>query len=235
MGIGRISRGKNNNRLEIKFLMTDLLIHRGIVNKNYQENLLKSFKQSFKKGYGIETDIHATKDNEFICFHDFTLNRVFRKKVSVKNLNYSKIKQISSKNKRPIPLLKDLLKSSKNKYLLFIELKPTFSKKLLQKLLEETSKYTKCVFISFKHKNIYNLLKIKSNTKVGLSFSNTSSTKIIIKKSKNKKIDYLILDKIFLKNKNIRNLKIKKYYYTIKTKSEFYKYSKKNNLIFENL
>ena len=205
--------------------MTDLLIHRGIVNKNYKENLLKSFKQSFKKGYGIETDIHATKDNEFICFHDFTLNRIFKKNISVKNLSYSKIKEISSKNKRPIPLLKDLLKTSKNKYLLLIELKPTFSKKLLQKLLKETSKYTKCVFISFNHKNIYNLLKIKNNTKVGLSFSNSTSSKIVIKKSKNKKINYLILDKFFLKNKNIQNLKIKKYYYTIKTKSEFKKYN----------
>ena len=68
--------------------MTDLLIHRGIVNKNYKENLLKSFKQSFKKGYGIETDIHATKDNKFICFHDFTLNRIFKKNLSVKNLDY---------------------------------------------------------------------------------------------------------------------------------------------------
>ena len=69
--------------------MAHLLIHRGIVNKQYKENLLKSFKQSFKKGYGIETDIHATKDNEFICFHDFTLNRIFKKKVSVKNIKYS--------------------------------------------------------------------------------------------------------------------------------------------------
>ena len=78
-------------------------------------------------------------------------------------------------------------------------------------------------------------LKIKSNTKVGLSFSNSTSPKIVIKKSSNKQIDYLILDKSFLKNKNIQNLKIKKYYYTIKTKSEFNKYNKKNNLIFENL
>ena len=54
--------------------MSELLIHRGIVNKKYKENLLKSFKKSFDKGYGVETDIHATKDNEFICFHDFTLN-----------------------------------------------------------------------------------------------------------------------------------------------------------------
>jgi len=212
-----------------------LIIHRGIVNKQYKENLLKSFKQSFKKGYGIETDIHATKDHEFICFHDFTLNRILKKKESVKNIKYSKIKKISTQNKKPIPLLKDLLKISKNKYPLFIEIKPTFSKKLLQKLLKETSKFSKCVFISFKHKNIYNLLKIKSNTKVGLSFSPTTSVKTIIKKTNNKKINYLILDKFFLKNKSIQDLKIKKYYYTIKTKSEFNKYSKNNNLIFENL
>ena len=211
------------------------LIHRGIVNKKYKENLLKSFKQSFKKGYGIDTDIPATKDHEFICFHDFTLNRIFKKKESVKNMDYSKIKKISTQNKKPIPLLKDLLKTSKNKYPLFIEIKPTFSKKLLQKLLKETSKFSKCVFISFKHKNIYNLLKIKSNTKVGLSFLPSTSVKTIIKRSNNKKINCLILDKFFLKNKIIQDLKIKKYYYTIKSKLEFNKYSKNNNLIFENL
>ena len=215
--------------------MTSLIVHRGIVNKQYKENLLKSFKQSFKKGYGIETDIHFTKDNEFICFHDFTLNRIFKKKVSVKNMKYSQIKKISTQNKKPIPLLKDLLKTSKNKYPLFIEIKPTFSKKLLQKLLKETSKFSKCVFISFKHENIYNLLKIKSNIKVGLSFSPSTNIKTITKKSNNKKIDCLILDKFFLKSKIIQNLKIKKYYYTIKKKSEFNKYSKNNNLIFENL
>jgi len=153
----------------------------------------------------------------------------------VKDIEYSQIKKISTQNKKPIPLLKDLLKTSKNKHSLYIEIKPTFSKKLLQKLLKETSKFSKCTFISFNHKNIYNLLKIKSNTKVGLSFSSPTSIKTIIKKSNNKKIDCLILDKFFLKNKKIQDLKIKKYYYTIKTKSEFKKYSKNNNLIFENL
>ena len=215
--------------------MAHSIIHRGIVNKHYKENLLKSFNQSFKKGYGIETDIHATKDHEFICFHDFTLNRIFKKKVSVKNIKYSQIKKISVQNKRPIPLLKDLLKASKNKYYLFIEIKPTFSKKLLQKLLKETYKFSKCVFISFRHENIYNLLKIKSNTKVGLSFSPPTTIKTIVKKSNNKKIDCLILDKFFLKNKIIQDLKIKKYYYTIKKKTEFSKYNKSYNLIFENL
>ena len=211
------------------------LIHRGIVNKHFKENLLNSFKQSFKKGYGIETDIHATKDNEFICFHDFTLKRIFKKNLSVKNLNYSKIKDISIKLGKPIPLLKDLLKSSNNKHPLFIEIKPSFSKLLLKKLLKETSKFTKCVFISFRHENIYNILSINKNTKVCLSFCPPTSLKKIIEKSKNRKINYLILDKFYLNNKKIVNLNIKKYYYTIRTKSEFSEFKKDNNLIFENL
>jgi glycerophosphoryl diester phosphodiesterase len=211
------------------------LIHRGIVNKYFKENLLKSFKQSFKKSYGIETDIHATKDNEFICFHDFTLKRIFKKNLSVKNLNYSKINEISTKFGKPVPLLKDLLKSSGNKYDLFIEIKPIFSKFLLKKLLKETSKYTKCVFISFKHENIFQLLSIKKNTQVGLSFCPPTSVKKIIEKSNNLKINCLILDKSYLKNEKIQKLKIEKYYYTIKTKSEFKKFKKNNNLIFENL
>ena len=215
--------------------MAQHLIHRGLINKNFQENTIKAFKHSFRRKYGIETDIHATKDHEFICFHDFTLNRIFKKKRSVKNMKYSQIKKISTQNKKPIPLLKDLLKISKKKYPLFIEIKPLFTKKLLKKLLKESSKFSKCIFISFKHENIYNLLKIKSNIKVGLSFSSPTSVKTIIKKSNNKKINCLILDKLFLKNKSIQGLKIKKYYYTIKTKVEFNKYSKNNNLIFENL
>ena len=211
------------------------LIHRGIVNKLFKENLLISFKQSFKKGYGIETDIHATKDNKFICFHDFTLKRILKRNLSVKNLNYSKIREISIKLGKPIPLLKDLLKASGNKHALFIEIKPLFSKLLLKKLLIETSRYKKCVFISFKHENIFNLLNLKKNTKVGLSFCPPTSVKKIIEKSNNKKINYLILDKTYLINKKIQKLKIKKYYYTIKTKSEFNKFKENNNLIFENL
>ena len=210
------------------------LIHRGIVNKKYKENLLNSFKQSFKKGFGIETDIHATKDNKFVCYHDFTLTRIFKKKQSIKNLNYQKLKEISLKQNKPIPLLQDLLKISKNKFYLFIEIKPKFSTKLLKKLINETSKYSKCVFISFKHQNIFNLLKLNKKTKVGLSFSPPTTVKSIVKKSIIKNIDCLILDKSYIKNKKIQKLKIKKYFYTIKNDSEFKKY-KNNNLIFENL
>ena len=153
----------------------------------------------------------------------------------MKNLNYSKIKEISTKLDKQVPLLKDLLKLSKNKHSLYIEIKPIFSIPLLKKLLKETSKFKKCVFITFKHQNIYNLLKINKNTKVGLSFAPPTSIKTILKKANDRNINCLILDKSYLESKKIQNLKIEKYFYTIKNKLEFNKYKKNNNLIFENL
>ena len=211
------------------------IIHRGIVNKNFKENLLISFKKSFNVGFGVETDIHASKDEKFVCFHDFTLKRMFKKKLSIKNLSYSKIKTLSELRKKPIPLIEDVLKASKNKYPILVEIKPNFSTILIKKLIKQTHKYPKCIFISFKHKNIYKMLKINQNLKVGLSFSYNVKINTIIKKSKNNKVNYLVLDKKFLINKKIQKLGIKKFFYTIKKKAEFKKYSNKNNLIFENL
>jgi len=205
------------------------IIHRGIVNKNYKENCLESFKASFKRKYGIETDIHATKDNKFVCFHDFTLKRIFKINQSIKNINYTDLKKFK------IPLLNEVLELSKNKFPIFIEIKPLLNKKLLSKLIYETRVFKKCIFISFKHKNIYDLLTLNSKVKVGISFSNKDSVKSILKYGLNKKIKYLILDKKFLDNKKVQLISKEKYYYTIKTRKEFLKYNENNNLIFENL
>ena len=210
------------------------LIHRGILNKKFKENCLDSFKASFKKKYGIETDIHATKDKKFVCFHDFTLKRIFKINKSIKDIKYQELKKIKYKSFK-IPLLAEVLKLSKNKYPIFIEIKPFLEKRLLSKLINETKGFNKVVFISFNKDNIDNLLKINSSIKVGLSFSNRSSIKSILKSSMNKRLKCLILDKKFLNNKKIQKIKKEKYYYTIKNKNYFLKYRKNYNLIFENL
>ncbi len=210
------------------------IIHRGIVNKSYKENCLESFRASFKKRFGIETDIHSTKDKKFVCFHDFTLKRIFKISKSIKNINYEDLKKIKNKNFQ-IPPLKEVLKISKKKFPIFIEIKPLFNKELLSNLIKETRSFKKCTFISFKHENIYNLLKLNSKLSVGLSFSNKSSIKSILKSSLNKKIKYLILDKKFLNSRRIQIINKEKFYYTIKNKKEFLKYEIDNNLIFENL
>jgi glycerophosphoryl diester phosphodiesterase len=210
-------------------------IHRGLAKKHFKENTLTSFKYCFKKKYGVETDLHCTKDNKIICFHDFTLKRKFKINKKIKDSNYSYLKEISTKNKAEIPLLSHLLKASKKKFPLLLELKPFFSLKNLKKLLFETKKYKKCALISFKEKNIYNLGKLKTKLSLGLLFSSTTKIETIILKSKKSYIDFIVLHKTFLKNKNLSTISKPIYYYPIPNKKEFTKYRRVKNLIFENL
>ena len=106
------------------------LIHRGLAKKKFKENTISAFKYCFKKNYGIETDIHCTKDNKIICFHDFNLKNKFKINKKIKDSNYQEIKNISLKFYSEVPLLDDLLKLTRSKFRLMIELKPIFSKKI---------------------------------------------------------------------------------------------------------
>ncbi len=210
-------------------------IHRGLAKKHFKENTLTSFKYCFKKKYGVETDLHCTKDNKIVCFHDFNLNRKFKINKKIKDLNYSYIRKISTINKTEIPLLSQLLKASKKKFPLLLELKPVFSSKNLKKLLFETKRHKNCSVISFKEKNLINLYKINKRLSLGLLFNASVSLKNIKIKSKKKYVKFLVLEKKFLPNKKINLIKKKIYYYAIKNKSFFNKYKYSKNLIFENL
>ena len=211
------------------------LIHRGLAKKNFKENTIKSFKYSFKKKYGIETDLHATKDNQIVCFHDFTLKRKFKLNKKIKDINYSDLKKLSKKKKAEIPLLKDLLKISKNKHPLLFEIKPLFKRKNLLHLIKLTKRTKKYGLISFKEKNLINLYKINKKLPLGLLLLASASFKKIKIKSKKKYVKFLVLEKKFLSNKNLNLVKKRIYYYTIKNKSLFKKYRYSKNLIFENL
>ena len=68
--------------------MVQHYIHRGLAKKNFKENTIKAFKFSFKKKYGVETDLHVTKDKQFVCFHDFTLKKKFKLNQKIKEVNY---------------------------------------------------------------------------------------------------------------------------------------------------
>ena len=145
------------------------------------------------------------------------------------------LKKISIIKNAEIPLLSDLLKASRNKFPLLLELKPIFSLKNLKKLLIETKKYNKCALISFEEKNIYNLGKLRTKLPKGLLFASTAKIKTIILKSKKSYINFVILHKVFLKNKELSKINKPVYFYPILSKKEFRKYKNTKNLIFENL
>ncbi len=110
--------------------MSHSIIHRGLAKKNFKENTLKSFKYCFNKKYGIETDLHCTKDDIIICFHDFSLKRKFKTNKLVKNLTFDEINKISNKFGYYIPKLEELIKISNNKRYLMLEIKSDYLSKL---------------------------------------------------------------------------------------------------------
>jgi len=215
--------------------MVTHIIHRGLAKKNFKENTLKSFNYCFKKKYGVETDLRCTKDNKIVCFHDFNLKSKFKINKFLKNICYDELKRISKKENLEVPLLKDLIKLSKNKRFLLLELKPLFNKSNLVNLINNIKKLKKYGLISFKEKNLKNLYKINKNLKLGLLISSTSNLKHIKRKSKLKHVKFIVLEKKFLPAKKISKIKKNIFYYTIKTKDLFNKYKDNKNLIFENL
>ena len=214
--------------------MAHLLIHRGLAKKNFTENTISSFRYCFKKKYGIETDIHCTKDNKIVCFHDFNLKAKFKINKFLKNIKYQDLLKISKDKKKPIPLLNDLIKLSKNKRFLMLEIKPLFSKENRKTLLKEIKNLKNYSLTSFKEKNIINLYKMKKSLNLGLLIPSTFTFNRIIEKSKKKYVKFLVLEKKFLREKKLYKIKKKIYFYTIKDKKLFNQFNNKN-LIFENL
>ena len=78
--------------------MAHLLIHRGLAKKYFTEKSISAFRYCFKKNYGIETDIHFTKDREIVFFHDFNLKGKFKINKYIKNVKYI-INYINKKQK----------------------------------------------------------------------------------------------------------------------------------------
>ena len=215
--------------------MTTHYIHRGLAKENFKENTLSAFKYSFKKKYGIETDLQVTKDNQLICFHDFNLRRKFNLNKNVKDINYSTLKKISNKRKAPVPKLEDLLRISRNKYPLLLEIKPFLTKRSLLNLIKLMKKTKKYGIFSFKEKNLINLYKLNKKLPLGLLFLSTSNLRKIKSKSKKPHVKFLGLEKSFLSNKKLTKIRKPIFYYTVKRKDIFKKYKNSKNLIFENL
>ncbi len=133
----------------------------------YFENTIKAFKEAAKLPfYGIETDIHLTKDKRIITHHDdyFSINdeKVFIKDHDYKTLN----KLFKNKHHEKLPLLKEYLLICKKYHKVpVIEIKPLFNQNEINLLIDEIQKYfniNKVIIISF---HLNNLIYIYQHNK----------------------------------------------------------------------
>ena len=125
------------------------------------ENSLGAIK---KKIDYVEIDIQRTKDKYYIVNHDKTFKRVAGINKSASDMTLKEIKKISLRGEEKIPEINEVLKLSKNKINLFIELKgKTADKKMVDdivKLVKKEKMEKQVVFISMRY-SVINYLKTK--------------------------------------------------------------------------
>ena len=109
----------------LDFLKDKKIAHRGLFdNVKVPENSVEAFLSAIKNNYIIELDLHLTKDNKVVVFHDDNLKRMTGINRKIKDANYDEINDIKFiNNESKIPLFSDILKLVNGKVPLIIELK----------------------------------------------------------------------------------------------------------------
>ncbi|MFZ2537852.1 MAG: glycerophosphodiester phosphodiesterase family protein [Oscillospiraceae bacterium] len=106
--------------------------HRGLHGNGVPENSMKAFSLAAEKGFGIELDIHLTKDNRVVVIHDYDTKRVCGKSLCVEDSTYIELCGLWLENtNQKIPLFEDVLKLVDGKIPILVELKSKGTKTTL--------------------------------------------------------------------------------------------------------
>lgn len=100
--------------------------HRGLhdLQKGIPENSMAAFQNAVKGGFGIELDVHLTRDGQLVVFHDDTLRRVCGKAGMIEEMFYSDLQQLYlCGTAERIPLLSQVLSYVQGRVPLLIEVK----------------------------------------------------------------------------------------------------------------
>lgn len=98
--------------------------HRGLWDAQSPENSLSAFQKAVDAGYGIEFDIHKTKDGQVVVFHDDTLMRMCGVEGKVEDKTLAELRGLRlGGTDEKIPLLSEMLALVDGRVPLLVELK----------------------------------------------------------------------------------------------------------------
>ena len=124
------------------WLLSSPIAHRGLWNENLIENSLPAYENAVKNGYPIEIDIYQTTDNELVCFHDKTLERMTGDQRNIYDCDLSTLKSLNLlDSNEKIPTLKELLALVDGNVPLLIELKDQPNKNYVKNVVELLKTY----------------------------------------------------------------------------------------------
>ena len=95
-----IAPGNKRKCNDTSWLYKDYIAHRGVFNneQGVVENTVSAFKKAIEKHYSIETDLHLTKDERIIVFHDGDFKRLCNVDKKTSELTLKEIKELKLLN-----------------------------------------------------------------------------------------------------------------------------------------
>lgn len=113
----------NLPRRDITSLLGVDYAHRGLWNAERPENSLAAFRAAAAHGYGIELDVHRTRDGALVVHHDDSLRRMtgVDKRIAQSALN--EVRACHLPNGEPIPTLDEVLDAVAGRVPLIVEVK----------------------------------------------------------------------------------------------------------------
>ena len=119
--------------------------HRGLhtTDGSAPENSLTAFRMAANVGYGVELDVHLTRDGEVAVFHDHDLLRMTGSAGSIEDRTYAELRELRlAGSGEQIPLLSEVLEILGGVGPVILELKPgSRLKELCAKVAEELAEY----------------------------------------------------------------------------------------------
>jgi glycerophosphoryl diester phosphodiesterase len=171
-----------------------IIAHRGAPSFA-KENTIESFEKAIALGADmIEFDVRRTKDNIFIAHHDESIQSKL-----IQELPYKKISEMARQQGFSIPIVEEVLKSTRGKIKLDVELKEEGYEREIVALLSKYFKEDQFIITSF---NDSSLKVIKDNypeIKVGLLLGKLKTPLLMriseffpMKRYKKAKADFLV-------------------------------------------
>ena len=205
------------NTIKINSNRARVIAHRGLSGIE-RENTCPAFVAAGNRSYfGIETDVHVSKDGKFVIIHDETTERVSlgEYNINVEENDYSAFQEIvlpdlnntTERKDIRIPLLKEyIMVCKKYEKICVLEIKNHFEKENIEKLINEIKELNyieNVIFISFDFENCVNVRKYLPENDVQFLTSKEITNELIEKLCENN----LDLD-IYYKQLDAENIKL---------------------------
>ncbi len=90
---------------------------------NRPENSLAAFRAAAEKGYGIELDVHLTRDGRLVVHHDDSLKRLTGTDIRIAESTLEEVRACKLPNGEPVPTYDEVLETVAGRIPMIVEVK----------------------------------------------------------------------------------------------------------------